>query len=54
MRQYWVPAVNNSREFGRWDVAEFTDVYAMEDEFSKTLDAAVDALIARATEDARE
>ncbi len=45
IRQYWVPAVNNSGEFGRWSVAEFTDVYAMEAEFTATLEAAVDALL---------
>ena len=45
MRQYWVPAVNNDGRFGRWAVAEFTDVYAMEAEFIATLDAAVSALL---------
>ena len=45
MRQYWVPAVNNDGRFGRWAVAEFTDVYAMEAEFIATLDAAVNALL---------
>ena len=46
MRQYWVPAVNNDGAFGRWAVAEFTDVYAMEAEFIVTLDAAVSELLA--------
>ena len=54
MRQYWVPAVNNSGEFGRWAVAEFTDVYAIEAEFAKTLDGAVDALVRTAVEGNRE
>jgi len=45
MRQYWVPAVNNDGGFGRWAVAEFTDVYAMEAEFSATLSTAVDAIL---------
>lgn len=48
MRQYWVPAVNNDGSFGRWAVAEFTDVYAMEAEFTATLEVAVDALLASA------
>ena len=45
MRQYWVPAVNNDGGFGRWAVAEFTDVYAMEADFIATLEAAVGALV---------
>ena len=45
MRQYWVPAVNNDGTFGRWAVAEFTDVYAMESDFTATIGAAVDALL---------
>ncbi|MCC6242128.1 MAG: DEAD/DEAH box helicase family protein [Gemmatimonadaceae bacterium] len=48
MRQYWVPAVNNEGSFGRWAVAEFTDVYAMESDFSATIEAAVDALFGTA------
>lgn len=45
MRQYWIPAVNNHGAFGRWAVAEFTDVYAMEADFIATLAAAVDSLL---------
>jgi type III restriction enzyme len=36
MRAYWVPGVNNLKQFGRWAFAEFTAVYVMESEF-KTL-----------------
>jgi len=49
IRQYWVPAVNNDGGFGRWAVAEFTDVYAMEADFMATLEAAVDDLLALAS-----
>ena len=38
METYWVPGVNNLGEYGRWQFAEFTDVYQIEAEF--------DALIA--------
>ena len=41
MRQYWVPAINNDGTFGRWAVAEFTDVYAMESDFTATIEAEV-------------
>lgn len=27
MRSYWVPGVNNLRQFGRWAFAEFTSVF---------------------------
>ncbi len=30
MRAYWVPGVNNLRQFGRWAFAEFTAVYEIE------------------------
>ena len=33
METYWVPAVNNLGEYGRWAFAEFTDVYEIEVEF---------------------
>ena len=35
MDNYWVPGVNNLKIFGRWAFAEFTDVFAMEEEFGK-------------------
>ena len=30
---YWVPGVNHLGVYGRWAFVEFTDVYAMQDEF---------------------
>ena len=30
METYWVPGVNNLRQYGRWAFAEFTDVFDME------------------------
>jgi type III restriction enzyme len=39
MDTYWVPGVNNSKRFGRWAFAEFTDIFSMpmdlEDEIRK-------------------
>jgi len=49
MRQYWVPAVNNDGQFGRWAVAEFTDVYAMEAEFTATIDGEVERVLQAVT-----
>jgi len=34
METYWVPSVNNLGEYGRWEFAEFKDVYAMRSEFA--------------------
>ncbi len=33
MDTYWVPGVNHLRSYGRWAFAEFTDVYAIQDDF---------------------
>ena len=34
METYWVPGVNNLRQYGRWAFAEFTDVFDMEAGFA--------------------
>ena len=39
MDTYWVPGVNNLGSYGRWAFAEFTDVWAMQDEFEAELEA---------------
>ena len=33
MDTYWVPGINNSKRFGRWAFAEFTDVFSMPEDF---------------------
>lgn len=38
MRTYWVPGVNNLRQFGRWAFAEFTAVYEIEAEFDNLVE----------------
>ena len=37
MDTYWVPGVNGLGAYGRWEFAEFTDVYDMEDEFDRVV-----------------
>ena len=32
MDTYWVPGVNNLKQYGRWAFAEFTDVFQMQDD----------------------
>ena len=38
MRSQWLPGVNNSGVFGRWDFAEFSDVYAMENDLTTKIE----------------
>jgi type III restriction enzyme len=41
MHQQWIKGVNNLGAFGRWAFVEFTDVFEMQADFSKLIDAAV-------------
>jgi len=45
METYWVPGVNNHGHYGRWAFAEFTDVYEMEEGFSRKVAAEFDRMI---------
>ncbi|MGH7582807.1 MAG: BPTD_3080 family restriction endonuclease [Gemmatimonadales bacterium] len=45
LRTYWVPAVNHRGDFGRWDAAEFTDVYSIETAFEEDVAAHVQQMI---------
>lgn len=38
MKTMWVPGVNNLGTFGRWEFAEFTDVFEIESGFAKLVD----------------
>ena len=53
MDVYWVPGVNNLKEYGRWTFAEFTNVYEMQNDFSQVLDdefkKMIDGAITRTT-----
>jgi type III restriction enzyme len=41
MDTYWVPGVNNLESYGRWAFAEFKEVYQIEEEFKRLIDAAI-------------
>lgn len=45
MENYWVPGVNNSARYGRWDFAEFTDVYDIGVDFEATVESAFNKMI---------
>lgn len=38
METYWVPGVNNLKRYGRWDFAEFTEVYKIESDFESKVE----------------
>ena len=40
MDTYWVPAVNHLGSYGRWAFAEFTDIFAIQDEFNDMIERA--------------
>ena len=48
METYWVPGVNGLGSFGRWKFAEFTDVYALQDDLEAEITAHLDEIIATA------
>ena len=45
MDTYWVPGVNHLRTHGRWAFAEFTEVYQMQADFAKKVDAAFSTML---------
>ena len=45
METYWVPGVNHLGTYGRWAFAEFTDVYAMQDEFAAKVEAQFNEIV---------
>lgn len=49
METRWVPGVNNLGRYGRWAFAEFGDVYQMEADFEKKIEAEFDKLIESVT-----
>ena len=47
MDTYWVPGVNNLKQYGRWAFAEFTDVFQMQDDFADKVEAEFNKMIER-------
>jgi type III restriction enzyme len=50
MKTYWVPGVNHLKDHGRWAFAEFTDVWAMQEDFAKVVEKGFDKMIDAATD----
>ncbi len=45
MEQYWVPGVNNLKQYGRWAFAEFGDVFTMQQDFAKKIEAEFNKMV---------
>src|SRR4029079_3968935 len=45
METYWVPGVNNLKQYGRWAFVEFGDVFQMQDDFAKKVEAEFNKMI---------
>ncbi|MHB1678128.1 MAG: BPTD_3080 family restriction endonuclease [Sulfuriferula sp.] len=45
MDVYWVPGVNNLKQYGRWAFAEFTEVYQIEADFKAKVEAEFNRMI---------
>ena len=49
METYWLPDVNNLVQYGRWDFAEFTEVYEIEADFEAKAEQKFNEMIDAAT-----
>lgn len=54
METYWIPGVNNQKQYGRWAFAEFTDIYAMEADFKEKVEAEFNRIIEAQSKDIKE
>ena len=50
MEVYWVPGVNNLRQYGRWAFAEFTEVYQIQSDFKAKVEAEFNKMIEHITQ----
>jgi type III restriction enzyme len=50
METYWVPGVNNLKQYGRWAFAEFTEVYQIETDFAAKVESEFNKMITQATQ----
>ncbi len=49
MENYWVPGVNNTKKYGRWAFAEFTDVFQMQSAFEERVQAEFNKMVNKVT-----
>ncbi len=51
METYWIPGVNNLKNYGRWAFAEFTEIYQIEADFAAKVEAEFNKMIDAVVED---
>lgn len=51
MEVYWIPGVNNHKQYGRWAFSEFTDVYQMQHDFAQKVEAEFNKMIEKACDE---
>lgn len=49
METYWVPGANNLGSYGRWEFAEFTQVYEIESDFAAKVEQRFEEMMERVT-----
>jgi type III restriction enzyme len=42
MDTYWVPGVNNLKQYGRWALTEFSEVYQVEADLAEKVEGLVE------------
>ena len=47
---YWVPGVNNLKQYGRWAFAEFTEIYQIETDFAAKVKSEFGSMIEKASQ----
>ena len=45
MDTYWIPGVNNLKEYGRWAFSEFTEVYQIESDFAAKVESEFNKMV---------
>lgn len=50
MENYWIPGVNNHKQFGRWAFAELTEVFKIESDFEAKVESAFNDMLLGASE----
>jgi type III restriction enzyme len=45
METYWIPGVNNLKQYGRWAFAEFTEIYDIDKDFASKVDESFEEIL---------
>ena len=45
METYWIPGVNNLKQYGRWAFAEFTEIYDIDKDFNAKIEESFEEIL---------